>query len=300
MEATLTPLDRYNALRALTTACSMVGIDPGDAELIRLGENAVFRLLSSSVVARVARDVGRLPASEREIRVAHWLAAESIPAVRALDVPQPIVAEGRVVTLWASVSDETEYGTTVELADLLQRLHTASIPADLKLPALAPFDRARSRIRKISTLSKEDRQFLYDRCDELATEYGRLSFTLPIGAIHGDASVGNVFRDRHGRALLGDLDGFAHGPREWDLVLTALYYDRYGWHTEDEYEAFVQGYGYDVMEWPGYQVLGDVREFLMVTWLAQNVGKVPGVEMELAKRLTALRSGGSRRDWNPF
>ena len=35
-----------------------------------------------------------------------------------------------------------------------------------------------------------------------------------------------------------DLDGFAVGPREWDLALTAIYYDSFGWHTAAEYAAF--------------------------------------------------------------
>ena len=42
-----------------------------------------------------------------------------------------------------------------------------------------------------------------------------------------------------------DLDGFAVGPREWDLVQTAMYYDSFGWHTREEYEDFARVYGYD-------------------------------------------------------
>ena len=37
-----------------------------------------------------------------------------------------------------------------------------------------------------------------------------------------------------------DLDSFAVGPREWDLVQTALFYDRLGWHTREEYRTFVE------------------------------------------------------------
>ena len=55
---------------------------------------------------------------------------------------------------------------------------------------------------------------------------------------------------------LTDLDGFAVGPREWDLVLTALYFERFGWHTAEEYAAFVETYGYDVMAWDGYPGAG--------------------------------------------
>ena len=82
-----------------------------------------------------------------------------------------------------------------------------------------------------------------------------------------------MLRDRHGAPVLIDLDGFAVGPREWDLILTAIYYDSFGWHTRQEYEDFARVYGYDIMQWPGYPVLREIREFLMVTWLIQKAAE---------------------------
>jgi aminoglycoside phosphotransferase (APT) family kinase protein len=156
------------------------------------------------------------------------------------------------------------------------------------------------RIESAYGLSKDDRQFLRRRCAELVDAYAGLNFELAPGVVHGDASVGNVIRDRDGRALFADLDGFAVGPREWDLVLTALYFERFGWHTAQEYAAFVDAYGYDVMAWDGYPVLADVREFLMVTWLSQNAASDPKVAEELARRIADLRTGASRTGWQPF
>ncbi|MGI5368940.1 phosphotransferase [Streptomyces iakyrus] len=68
--------------------------------------------------------------------------------------------------------------------------------------------------------------------DDLAAEYGRLLFALPAGHLHGDFNVGNVLRDAASRPRGIDLDGFVTGPREWDLMQTAMYYDSFGWHTE--------------------------------------------------------------------
>ncbi|MFF7530765.1 hypothetical protein ACFZB2_16950 [Streptomyces bobili] len=34
------------------------------------------------------------------------------------------------------------------------------------------------------------------------------------------------------------------GRRERDLILTALCYDRYGWHTKAEYAEFIHRYGF--------------------------------------------------------
>ena len=118
--------------------------------------------------------------------------------------------------------------------------------------------------------------------------------------IHGDAGIGNVLHDSQGRPVVIDLDGFAIGPREWDLALTAIYYDSFGWHTRDEYETFVRVYGFDIMQWPGYPTMRAVREFLMVTWVIQRAGDSQRIAAEASKRIAALRTGASRKDWQPY
>jgi hypothetical protein len=100
--------------------------------------------------------------------------------------------------------------------------------------------------------------------------------------------------------VLIDLDGFATGPREWDLILTAIYYDSFGWHTRQEYEAFARVYGFDIMQWPGYPVLRSIREFLMVTWVIQKAAESDLVAAEARKRISALHTGASRKDWQPY
>jgi aminoglycoside phosphotransferase (APT) family kinase protein len=117
--------------------------------------------------------------------------------------------------------------------------------------------------------------------------------------IHGDANVGNLLCDDAGTARLADLDGFSIGPREWDLILTAMYYDRYGWHTEEEYRAFVEAYGFDVMAWDGYETMADLRELLMVVWLADTAATDKSGRPELAARLDSIRNNTSRRHWRP-
>ena len=130
--------------------------------------------------------------------------------------------------------------------------------------------------------------------------YENLQFVLPQGVIHGDASVGNVLRDTQGDPVLIDLDGFAIGPREWDLALTAIYYDSFGWHSRDEYEEFARVYGFDIMQWPGYPVMRAVREFLMITWVIQKAAESDQAAAEARKRISELRTGASRRDWQPY
>ncbi|WP_329136604.1 aminoglycoside phosphotransferase family protein [Streptomyces sp. NBC_01476] len=288
-------------LAVLREACAAAGLDPGDARLLRLGSNAVYALAGRPVIVRITADPGALEAMERAVRVARWLGEERFPANRVLPaVTQPLVVGGRAVTFWESVQDAEEYATLPELADLLRRLHWLEEPESLGLPYFEPFTKLRASLRRLNGAAEQDVAFLTERTDKLEKEYNRLDFVLPFGMIHGDANVGNVLRDRSGRAVLIDLDGFALAPREWDLILTAIYYDRYGWHTREQYESFVHHYGFDLMNWPGYPVLADIRELMMTLWMGGKAATEPRAAAEFARRVEAIRTGGNRADWQPF
>ena len=277
--------------RTLRAVCAAAGIDASGAVLVRRGEIAAYELTPPWIIARIARTVDYLPGAQAEVAVARWLESAGFPAVRlAGPADQPIVAAGRVVTLWAQVSESQSHGTLAELGSLLRRLHKLDPPASpLVLPELRPFAGAESRIRR-AELSAHDREFLLGRLEELSEGYAHLEFALPRGPIHGDANIGSVLRSMwDGSPVLVDLDGFAVGPREWDLVLTATYCERFGWHTEEEYLQFAASYGFDVMRWPGYALLRDVRELIMLTWLAQNPRHLPEIDAEVVQRIAGLR-----------
>jgi len=286
--------------QALRQACDLVGLDGDGARLLRLGSNAVYRL-NAPVVARVSRPGTDIDQVRRTVAVARWLASADYPAVRTTNVDQPVIADGYVVTFWQAISDDGDrYASTSEIAAILARLHQLTAPVDLHLPTLDPFANAVQRIETNTWLSPADRSFLTATLARLREQYTGLEFVLPQGVIHGDASVGNVLRDSHGAPVLIDLDRFAVGPREWDLVLTAVYYDSFGWHTLQEYEEFARVYGFDIMRWPGYRVLREVREFLMVSWLIQKAAESTEAAAEAGKRIAALQTGASRKDWQPY
>lgn len=285
----------------LREACEAAGLNATGAELLRLGSNAVYRLASLPIIVRIARDPNVLPEMERVVAVARWLRTVDFPATRVLtEIAQPVVVRGLVVTFWESVQEREEYATVGELADLLRRLHWLEEPESLGLPYFDPMAKLSASLHGLGAVPEEDRSFLEERAARLAKEYDRLDFVLPFGMIHGDANIGNVLRHRDGHAVLIDLDGFALAPREWDLILTALYYDRYGWHTEEEYAEFVHRYGFDLMNWPGYETLADLRELMMVVWLGHQVATSDRSAEEFTRRMGALRAGGSRKDWQPF
>lgn len=290
---------------AMAQACRAVGLDPADAELLRRGTNAVYRLRAVPVIVRVAPLHVHWEDIQRQVAVARWLAKDEIPAVRVVDVEQPIEAAGHLVTLWESVADGeandlTQYGTAGELGEILRHLHASLPPDSLHLPVADPVARVEQQLERLGHLRDDDCQLLVDAYDQLRSLVPGLRFALPAGPLHGDASVGNLLRDRAGHAVLSDLDNFRWGPRESDLILTAMFYDRYGWHTEAEYRDFADAYGFDVREWDGYQVLADLRELSMVLWVAGNADTSEEAAAELQRRLATLRTGAGREAWRPL
>ncbi|MEU1272920.1 aminoglycoside phosphotransferase family protein [Streptomyces sp. NPDC005799] len=286
---------------ALQEACATVGLDSRGAELLRLGSNAVYRLASLPVIVRIARDRAVLAEMERAVSVAQWLETQDFPAMRVpASVAQPLVVGGLVVTFWESVQENEEYGTVGELADLLRRLHWLEEPESLHLPYYDPLAKVAASLEGLDGISAEDRTFLEERASSLGKDYGRLDFVLPFGLIHGDASIGNILRHRDGHAVLIDLDGFALAPREWDLIQTAMFFDRYRWHTKAEYAEFVHRYGFDLMNWPGYETLADLRELMMISWLGHQVTASERSAEEFVRRVQSIRTGEGRDEWRPF
>jgi len=83
---------------ALHAAAAPAGVDTEGAEIIKIGDNAFYRL-PHQIVARVSRP-GRT-AAFKEVAVARWLARLDVPAARVLDeLDQPIQVNDRYVTFW--------------------------------------------------------------------------------------------------------------------------------------------------------------------------------------------------------
>lgn len=290
----------------LREACTASGLSADGARLMRLGSNAVYRL-TSPVVARVARADAGVEGAGRTVAVARWLESADYPAVRALPIDQPIVIDGHAVTFWEAVSDWeadpddwNQYASIAEVAEVIVQLHALTAPGNLNLPPLDPFAKADQRIADSEWLDPRSREFLTGELARLRGEYASLEFELPQGVIHGDANKGNVLRDTHGNPVVIDLDDFATGPREWDLIQTAIFSDHLGWHSREQYETFARMYGWDIMRWAGYPVLSAVREFIMVTWIIQKAAESERITAEAIKRLNALRTGASKKDWLPL
>src|SRR5437764_14928757 len=107
-------------LPVLHKACRKAGLDGSGAELLRLGENAIYRLTDPPIVVRIARSADRLGRVERELCVARWLAHAGVPAVRVYEgIGQPVLVDEHPVSFWHAVSGGDPAPTHADLARLL-------------------------------------------------------------------------------------------------------------------------------------------------------------------------------------
>lgn len=292
-----------HAYQVLERACREVGEISDGAEMLRLGENALFRLAgpSSPVVVRVARDMTRLGIARRELCVSRWLSSTGqVPAARVHEgvSDQPRVVDGHPVTFWGYVEPDTDDRPTVaDLARILRGLHT--LPASpCELPPFDPLGAARVRLERGTGFTAAERTFLLARCDALETMLPELEFPLPPGPIHGDAHTGNLL-GRSGGTFLTYFEVFSVGSREWDSVPLAVGAARFGIPPQ-QWGEFVVNYGFDVRAWSGYPVLREIREVGMTTWLAQNVAEGEHIVREVALRVRCIRDGDLDHAWTAF
>ncbi|MGC4942338.1 phosphotransferase enzyme family protein [Kribbella sp. DT2] len=279
----------------LKVACAQVGLSAGGAELIRQGENTLYRL-PGNVVVRIARE-GQADAAMKEVAVSRWMATVGVKAIEALaDVDQPVVLDNVPMTFWRELPGH-RHGKPSEVAAVLKQLHAAPVPTDFDLADLAPFVRLAERIDGALTLSNDDRSWLRGRLDELREAYGDLPDGLPESVIHGDAWAGNVVVTDDGDTFLLDLERCAIGPPEWDLVSTAIRRSTFGTMSTDEYDHFASAYDYDVMQWSGFETLRNIRELRVTCYAAQRASEDPALRDEAALRMACLRGDRGPRPW---
>ncbi|WP_405754192.1 aminoglycoside phosphotransferase family protein [Streptomyces sp. NBC_00144] len=266
-----------------------------DAELLALGENAVFA--DGGLVIKVGRAPELLERAERELSVAGWLAEAGIPSVRAAE-PSPRLADGHPVTLWHRLPDAVRPAEPADLAALLRSVHTLPAP-DFALPRRELLGGVERWLRLAGdAIDPADADYLRERRDGFASAAAALTPHLPPGPIHGDALPRNVHITPQGPVLV-DLETFSSDLREHDLVVMALSRDRYGVPPE-AYDSFFRTYGWDVREWEGCTVLRGARETASCAWVAQHAPANPRALDEFRRRVASLRENDPGVRWYPF
>ncbi|KJY43171.1 aminoglycoside phosphotransferase [Streptomyces sp. NRRL B-1568] len=270
-------------------------LSAADAELLALGENAVFA--AGGLVAKVGREASLLERARRELRIAAWLAESGIPAVRAAET-EVFLADGHPVTLWHRLPAPERPARPADLAELLRLVHALPAPV-FELPRRELLGGVERWLRLAGdAIDPADADYLRERRDGFASAAAALIPHLPPGPVHGDALPRNVHIGPDGPVLV-DLETFAGDLREHDLVVMALSLDRYGLDPE-EYHAFVHTYGWDVREWAGCAVLRGARETASCAWVAQHAPGSPAARAEFGRRVASLREGDPAVRWYPF
>ncbi|WP_405683583.1 phosphotransferase enzyme family protein [Streptomyces sp. NBC_00057] len=272
----------------------------GGAELLALGENAVFAV--DDLVVKVGRDAVQNPElrdrAEREVAVAQWLAASGVPAVRVAE-PGARLVEGHPVTLWHRLPDAVRPAEPQDLARLLTLVHALPAPDGFALPRRELLGGVERWLRLAGdAIDPADADYLRERRDGFAAAAAALIPHLPPGPIHGDALPRNVHVGPNGPVLV-DLETFSADLREHDLVVPALSRDRYGLAVE-AYDAFTAAYGWDVREWDGCAVLRGARETASCAWVSQHAPTNPKALAEFRRRVASLRDGDPAVRWYPF
>ncbi|GAA5611836.1 aminoglycoside phosphotransferase family protein [Streptomyces platensis] len=287
------------AARVMAAACRAAGLDSRGAELIRFGENGLFRLASVPVIVRVARGEEWMPKARTEVAVSQWLQGEGFPAAQIVeDLEQPFLIDGHPVTFWHLIVEGDRKATYGELGGILRDLHALPVPEGLELPSFDPFDKQELRLDR-AVIPHDDKLFLRKRWRELRDKFYDLRFETPKGPVHGDAHVQNLMVDDQGQVLLIDFEAFCFDHPEWDLMVTAVEHHSLGWQTEGQYADFVAAYGRDLYDWHGYETLRGLQEFGMTTWLMQNVQEDEATADEYLRRIAGLRNDDGPRDWRP-
>lgn len=277
----------------------MGGLGSAGAELLRLGENAIYRLRDEPIVVRVARHPD---AVRKEVEVARWLAQHDFPAARLVEeLTQLLVIDGRAITWWALIEEGSGPAEYTDLARLLKQLHNLPAPVSFELPAFEPMRQVRTRLDNAAdTVSYSDVGYLHERHEQLQQEYDALTYELRPGPIHGDAHLGNIMCSPDGTVRLIDFEVFAWGPREWDASVLGAAYDGFGWMNGIEYARCAELYGWDSTRWSGFVVVRAVRELNMTSWLMQRCGESREIDDEVRKRIADLRAGHTIRRWGRF
>lgn len=217
--------------QALAAACAVaaeLGLPCERAAVISSGSNVLVHLRPAPVVARVMTGTVVLHEDprrwlEHEVAVLRFLAPSGLAvAPSPLVDPGPYRSDGLWMTLceWVEDLGATDLeGGAERLGGALRELHDELSGFAGELPDLVDLRddvlRLHRQLRPTADLSAERIEALRARVHELdETVFGA---SWPVQALHGDASLSNLF-SRAGRLVWNDFEDTFRGPVHWDLA----------------------------------------------------------------------------------
>lgn len=281
---------------ALAEACRYSGLDGEAAEVLYHRSNTVYKLAGQPVVVRLRYAPGSADWMNRltvSVRVTAWLAGSGFPAVRPLDVPQPVTAHGYIVTFWHYLPDAQQPREDSEsLGRLLRQLHELPDPP-VHLPPARPLSSLRADAERCSWLTEAERSWVLGRAEDLQHRYARTAWSLGTGMIHCDAWAENLIHTP-GQVVLADWDSVSFGPREQDIVPASIRH-RFGRPAAEWYQ-FCSAYGINPDDLPGLVVLKEMRELRTLVPYIRDAGHQQA-QAEVRRRIADLKTGKQQAPW---
>jgi Ser/Thr protein kinase RdoA (MazF antagonist) len=252
-------------------ALASLGLGSATVALLKFGTIANFRVENPPRFLKLADPRFRSAEAvlERSLAVSAWLDRAGVPVAAAAEEgsARPVAAEGAWAGLWLwqdQVEGRPDAGRSGER---LRRLHEVLGGYPVSLPDVNHLETARRHIAALADRGHLDDysvEFIRGQAERMAGDWKDFQSELGVGPIHGDFEVDNVLPTSRGPVLI-DLDNAQVGPREWDLV-KATPDSVNGWR-EEEWADFSGGYGYDLLEAPGNDVLREVRHLRSLVWM---------------------------------
>ncbi|WP_433499156.1 phosphotransferase [Sphaerimonospora sp. CA-214678] len=281
---------------ALSDACMQVGLAPDGARLLRVHANAIYHLPRENAVARV-RNASALDRMRFAVQTAAWLVDQGFPALRPLEVAQPVVVGACLVTFWEYLpSLDGRRADVTHLAGLLRALHQHPLPP-FPLPPIRPVGNTAADASASTVLSEGERNWLIARCAELEEGFAQRATTLPQGFVHGDAHTNNLLpHPDHGWVLI-DWDSVGIGPPEYDFMPIYLRPRRFG-YPDSLWREFCKAYGIDPDGSSNLNLLAEIREVRSLGAFIRAAEYNTAARAELANRLSSLMTGDRARRWH--
>lgn len=280
---------------ALHAATTRAGIADHDARLLHQHASVVYLLPTAGVVARVSRGLTDRRRARTALTVARWLTRQGFPATAPIDVDQPVEVAGLSVTFWRYYPQAGRQPPPArELGVILRELHQLPAPP-VHLARHQPLATLGAVLASSTSLSDADRSWLIHRRTELLAQYQHLESDLGEGFIHADAYPGNLLWNAN-RAVLGDWDEVALGPREVDLVNT--YQGTRLGRSASELADFASAYGWDVTGWSGFPLLKHIRDLhTLAAYIIRADAADSTAAQELRHRIRTLRTNDLHTRW---
>jgi Phosphotransferase enzyme family len=211
------------AARALAAARAVAranSVPCEDAVVLAVGSNVLVHLKPAPVIARVMTGTAMLHGDverwlAREVAVGAFLGKRSLAvAPSQLLAPGPHQYDGLWMTFWEFLEHDASAPLpgAHELGGSLRELHAAlaGFPGEL-----GPLIDVRDWLDRLAAQLDSSPTLLRSRLHELTPTVFESS--LPVQAIHGDASISNLLRTADG-LLWNDLEDVCVGPVHWDVA----------------------------------------------------------------------------------